>query len=415
MDRIRVALIGAGQRGKDVYGNYGLKYPQNIEFIAVAEPNDLKRKEFCEKHNILPENEFKTWEELLTKDKFCDAVIIATPDNTHFQPASQALRKGYHILLEKPMSNNPAECIELGRLAEENNKVFMICHVLRYTPFYSTLKAIIEEGEIGDMMTIQHNENIGYFHFAHSFVRGNWRNSELSSPLILQKSCHDLDILLWLVGSNCTRITSFGELNYFKSERKPKEAGSRCLSCKIENECPYSAKKLYYKNIGGWPTTVITETQTVESIDKALEEGPYGRCVFECDNNVMDHQSTILEFENGVTVNFNLSAFTNKVHRTIKIMGTKGVIRGDDSMNEIEVQLFASNEKRVINPQVVAGGHGGGDTGIMGDFLSLIKSNKGKALTSAKASVESHIMAFAAEESRLNKTVVDMKDYYNKF
>ncbi|WP_201259795.1 Gfo/Idh/MocA family protein [Tissierella sp. P1] len=273
MDRIRVALIGAGQRGKDVYGNYGLKYPQNIEFIAVAEPNDLKRKEFCEKHNILPENEFKTWEELLTKDKFCDAVIIATPDNTHFQPASQALRKGYHILLEKPMSNNPAECIELGRLAEENNKVFMICHVLRYTPFYSTLKAIIEEGEIGDMMTIQHNENIGYFHFAHSFVRGNWRNSELSSPLILQKSCHDLDILLWLVGSNCTRITSFGELSYFKSERKPKEAGSRCLSCKIENECPYSAKKLYYKNIGGWPTTVITETQTVESIDKALEEG----------------------------------------------------------------------------------------------------------------------------------------------
>lgn len=415
MKRITVALIGAGQRGKDIYGDYGLKYPQNIEFVAVAEPNSIKRREFCEKHNILPEYEFETWEELLAKDKFCDAVIIATPDNTHFGPASLALKKDYHILLEKPMSNNPAECIRLGKLAEEHNNVFMISHVLRYTPFYSTLKSLISNGEIGDIVTIQHNENIGYFHFAHSFVRGNWRNSELSSPLILQKSCHDLDILLWLVESNCTKITSFGKLSHFKSEKKPKDGGHRCNNCNVENDCPYSAKKLYYHNIGKWPTTVITEIQTVEAVNKALEEGPYGRCVYECDNNVVDHQSTILEFENGVTVNFNLSAFTNKVHRTIKIMGTKGEIRGDDSKNEIEVQIFDSNEKKIINPKIVAGGHGGGDTGIMEDFLSLIQLKEGKALTSASISVQSHIMAFAAEESRLNNTVVNIKDYFNKF
>ena len=307
------------------------------------------------------------------------------------------------------------EVMELGKLAEKNDKVFMICHVLRYTPFFSTIKAIIDSGEIGDVMSIQHNENIGYFHFGHSFVRGNWRNSDLSSPLILQKSCHDMDILLWLVGADCTKIASFGELSYFKKERKPENAGDRCVSCPIESQCPYSAVRLYYNNVGKWPTTAICEIQTLEEVKKAVAEGPYGRCVYECDNNVVDHQSTILQFANNVTATFNLSAFTNKVNRTIKVMGTKGEIRAIDSKNEIEVQLFDTDERRVINPKQVAGGHGGGDTGIMEDFISLILSQKGKALTSASVSVQSHMMAFAAEESRLNNKVIDMKEYYSKF
>lgn len=415
MSKIKVGLIGAGQRGKDVYGNYALINPENIEFVAVAEPNEIKRKEFSEKHNIKVEYQFESWEQLLEKEKFCDAVVIATPDRVHFEPAKLALKRGYHILLEKPMSSIPEEVMNLGALAKENNKVFMICHVLRYTPFFSTIKQIIDSGEIGDIMSIQHNENIGYFHFGHSFVRGNWRNSNLSSSLMLQKSCHDMDILLWLVGSPCRKIASFGELSYFKKERKPEGAGDRCTKCSIEAECPYSAIKLYYNNVGRWPTTAIVEIQTIDEVKKAVDEGPYGRCVYNCDNNVVDHQSTILEFENNVTATFNLSAFTNKVNRTIKIMGTKGEIRAIDSKNEIEVQLFDTNERKVINPKQITGGHGGGDTGIMEDFISLILSNEGKALTSASVSVQSHMMAFAAEESRLKGKVVDIKEYYSNF
>lgn len=415
MSKIRVGLIGAGQRGKDIYGNYALVNPEHIEFVAVAEPNEIKRKEFSEKHNIKSEYQFESWEQLLEKDKFCDAVVIATPDRTHFEPAKLALKKGYHILLEKPMSSIPEEVMKLGILAKENNKVFMICHVLRYTPFFNTIKKIIDSGEIGDIMSIQHNENIGYFHFGHSFVRGNWRNSNLSSSLMLQKSCHDMDILLWLVGSPCRKIASFGELSYFKKERKPEGAGDRCVECSIESKCPYSAVKLYYNNVGKWPTTAIVEIQTIGEVKKAVAKGPYGRCVYNCDNNVVDHQSTILEFENNVTATFNLSAFTNQVNRTLKIMGTKGEIRAIDSKNEIEVQLFDTNERKVVNPKQITGGHGGGDTGIMEDFISLILSNKGKALTSANVSVQSHMMAFAAEESRLTDKVVNMKDYYNNF
>lgn len=412
--KIKVALIGAGQRGKDIYGEYAMKNPENIEFVAVAEPNKIKRNMFAESHGIDEEFIFESWEELLEKDKFCDAVVIATPDDTHFEPASIALKKGYHILLEKPMSNEADECIELGKLAKENKRVFLIAHVLRYTPFFSKIKEIIDSGEIGKLMTISHNENIGYFHFAHSFVRGNWRKSDLSSPLILQKSCHDMDILLWLVGSNCTNVSSFGSLSYFKEKNHPQDAGERCVDCKVEATCPYSAKKLYYKNIGNWPSTVISEIQTEESVKEAVKSGPYGRCVYLCDNNVCDHQSTILEFDNDVTVTFNLSAFTNKVHRTIRVMGTLGEIRADDSKNEIEVQLFDSNERIIYNPQVVAGGHGGGDTGIMNDFVASILSERGKGLTSASTSVESHIMAFSAEESRVTKETIDIKEFMNK-
>lgn len=415
MSKIKVGLIGAGQRGKDVYGRYVLENPDKIQFVAVAEPNELKREEFSKMHNIEPELVFKNWEDFFEKDKLCDAVIIATPDNQHFLPTSEALKKGYHILLEKPMSNNPSESMKLGELASTNDNVFMICHVLRYTAFYSTLKSILDSGEIGEIISIQHNENIGYFHFAHSFVRGNWRNTELSSPLVLQKSCHDMDILLWLIGSDCTKIASFGKLSYFNQDNKPLNAGTRCVECMIENTCPYSSKKLYYNRIGQWPTTVISEIQTEEAVKEAVENGAYGRCVYECDNDVVDHQSTILEFENGVTVYFNLCAFTNKTYRNLKIMGTKGEIIGNDAENKIEIQLFDSNEKKVIEPKTVAGGHGGGDTGIMEDFVSLINSGKNEALTSASVSVQSHMMAFAAEKSRLQNKIVDMKDFYKEF
>jgi predicted dehydrogenase len=224
-----------------------------------------------------------------------------------------------------------------------------------------------------------------------------------------------MDLLLWFAGKRCKNITSYGDLTFFKEENAPENSAEKCMDCGVEKDCPYSAPKLYYLTMGGWPATVITHDQTREGIYRALKEGPYGRCVFRCDNNVVDHQVTSMEFEDGVTATFNLSAFTNSIHRTLKIMGTKGEIRADDGRNEIEIERFGEFKKVVISPMKLGGGHGGGDHGIMEDFISLIETGKGKALTSADVSVESHIMAFAAEESRVSNKSINLKEYYEKF
>lgn len=414
MKKVKIAVIGAGDRGKDRYGAYALQNSEHVEFVAVAEPNPLKREDFVRQHGVVESNVFTTWEDLLAVDKLADGVIIATQDDMHYEPTKLALEKGYDVLLEKPMSNDLTETVKLGELAKKYDNTFMICHVLRYTTFFSKIKSMIEEGVIGDVMSIQHNENIAFYHMAHSFVRGNWRNSDESSPIILAKSCHDMDIILYLVGDRCKSISSFGELGHFTEDNQPQGASDRCLTCPIEVSCPYSAKKLYYLCLGHWPTTVITDIQTEEAVTEALENGPYGRCVYKCDNNVCDHQVTNMVFENGVTATFNLSAFTDKQNRTLKVMGTKGEIRGVDTLNQIELRLFGDENYQIIEPEVVQGGHGGGDTGIMDDFVSLLKGQEGKALTSAEISVESHVMAFAAEESRVTGQTVNIKEFYNR-
>lgn len=411
---IKVAIIGAGQRGKDTYADYVLKGMDGIEVVGVAEPIEERRDYMKEHHHLRDEYVFESWDQLLAIDKFCDAVLICTNDDMHYEPAKLALEKGYHILLEKPMTNTLEEVDKLENLARKYpNQVFMVCHVLRYTPFFSTIKRLIDEGVIGEVASIQHNENIGYYHMAHSFVRGNWRNSMETSPIILAKSCHDFDILNFLVGAKCTKVASFGKLQHFKKECMPIEASSRCVECQIESGCPYSALKLYPQNIGQWPTSVITENQTEEGVKEALENGRYGRCVYCCDNDVMDHQVTILEFENGVSATFNLSAFTHEVTRTIKIMGSRGEIRGHMGFNQIEVYDFLTKEVQVIEPKDdISGhrGHGGGDSRLLQDFVDAVADNlKGQrheAKTSALVSLESHRMAFAADESRLTNQII---------
>lgn len=411
MSIVKLAVVGAGDRGKDRYGAYGLKFPEKVDFVAVAEPNGLRRQAFQKQHGIEDAMAFESWQGLMEAKLDLDGVIIATQDDMHYHPTKAALDLGYDVLLEKPMSNDLQETLALGALAKKYDNTFMICHVLRYTPFYSRIKSIVDSGAIGRLMSIQHNENIGYYHMAHSFVRGNWRNQLLSSPIILAKSCHDMDLLLWLAGQRCKQVSSYGHLSHFKKENQPKGGGDRCLTCGVEEGCPYSAKKLYYKHIGTWPTTVITEDQSQLGVTKALNQGPYGRCVYLCDNDVCDHQVTLLEFESGLTATFNLSAFTEKTNRTIKIMGSHGEIRGDDRQNIIEVKYFGQEKHDIIEPKIVAGGHGGGDTGIMDDFVALLQKSQGQALTSAEVSVESHIMAFAAEASRLENKSINLEDF----
>ncbi len=410
---MKLALIGAGQRGT-IYARYAFE-KAGAEIVAVADLNPEKRQAAAEEFHIPAERMFEQAEDLFKLGKIADAIILATMDRDHYAQAMKAMDLGYDILLEKPISPDVQECIAIRDKAREKGCTIVVCHVLRYTRFFSAIKEIIDSGELGKVVTIQHAENVGNFHMAHSFVRGNWRNADLSSPIIMQKSCHDMDILLWLVGSNAKKISSFGNLSYFKEENAPKGSTARCLNCPVADSCRFDGKKAYLPIRGDWPATVLTEDQSEEGILKALAEGPYGRCVYRCDNNVCDNQVTDIEFENGVTASFHLSGLTNKMHRTIKVMCENGDIYGDDSEETITVTKYSSNaryegEVRTISVNSEEGFHGGGDYRLTMDFLEALE-NKGQAAesrSSIEKSVESHLMAYAAEQSRVSGEVFYM-------
>lgn len=413
MKAITAILLGAGGRGMYTFGSHALEHPDELKFIAVAEPVGDRRRKFAELHKIDDAMCFEDWEQLLAKPRLADAAIICTQDRMHFKPAMAALEKGYHVLLEKPMSYDPVECITMGDYAREHNRVFSICHVLRYTPFFSTIKENLDKGRIGKLISIQHNENVAHWHQAHSFVRGNWRNSTESSPMILAKSCHDMDILLWLAGADCTAISSFGSLTHFKKENAPLGAPLRCQDgCPVANECPYYAPDYYLDAKVDWMATIINPDASVEARASELHESPYGRCVYHCDNDVVDHQVVNMEFSNEVTASFTMCAFTRDCTRTIKLMGTRGEIRGHMEKNEIEILDFYKGSKDSITLPESPYGHSGGDYGIIQDFRRLVLDDgAAKGLTSADKSVQSHIMAFAAEKSRLEKRVVKLDEY----
>lgn len=418
MNKVKVALIGAGLRGIN-YMEYALQHPHELEVVAVAEPNRQRREQFKARHGLEDSACFENWNDFFAGPKLADAVLICTQDKQHFEPTMRALEAGYHVLLEKPMSPDPEECIRMGEMASQAGLVFSICHVLRYTPFFTTLKELLERETIGQLMSIQHNENVGYWHQAHSFVRGNWRRKEDSSPMILAKSCHDLDILLWLADSDCLRVSSFGSLSHFTAAQAPEGAPERCLDgCPVSDQCLYSAPDLYLTEDTNWPTSAISDDMSYDARYKALLEGPYGRCVYHCDNDVVDHQVVNLEFDNTVTAAFTMSAFTRDVSRTIKLMGTRGEIRGAMEKNEIEIIHFGSGKIERISFEDRGGhvGHGGGDMGLIKDFLRLVQSGgSDQGLTSASRSVQSHLMAFAAEQSRVDGKVISIKEFEQQF
>ena len=417
MKKITAILIGAGNRGMESLASYALRNPLELEITAVAEPVDERRETFGRLHHIPDERCFASWEEVLAQPKLADAAVIATQDRLHFAPTIRALEKGYHILLEKPMAPTPEECITLSRTAAKFGRMVTVCHVLRYTSFFSKLKELLEHGVIGQLISIQHNENIGYYHFAHSFVRGNWRNEKESSPIILAKSCHDMDIMLWLAGADCIKLSSFGSLTHFKKENAPGGAPSRCLDgCPARVDCPYYAPKTYLTSYTEWPVSVISMDRSLEARTKALKEGPYGRCVYHCDNDVADHQVVNMEFANGVTAAFTMSAFTKEISRTIKLMGTQGEIRGAFEKNEIEIMNFGRGTREVIYFDKSAYGHGGGDDQLMREFVRLLQQESAQeALTSVDVSVQSHLMAFAAELSRHENRIVNPQEFEERF
>ena len=413
MKQVTAIVLGAGQRGAAAYAEFARNFPNEMKVVGVAEPREDRRASFARRYGVPQERCYASWEEALAPQKYADCVLVCTQDRMHYGPTLAALEKGYHVLCEKPMSVDRGEMIEMVEAAKRADRVLSICHVLRYSPFFMKLKAMLDAGAVGQLVAVQHIECVGYWHAAHSYVRGNWRNLAESSPMILAKYCHDLDIMNWLVGSRCASLSSFGSLMHFTPEHRPEGAPGRCLDgCPARDECPYYAPRFYLDHPEGPEyARVISLDPSRDAVLEALRTGPYGRCVYACDNDVVDHQVVNLSYENGVTASMTMCDFTERWERSINIMGSRGQILGNMEDCRIEWRDFASGNNTVINVHIPPSNHGGSDDTMMHEFVALIASG-GRSRTGADLSLESHLMALAAEESRLDGgRVIDMKRF----
>lgn len=424
---VEVVLIGAGNRGGDAYASYALRHPEEIRIAAVAEPRPERRAWFAAQHNLPPDRCFAGWQELLAAGPLGQGAIVATQDQAHVAPAVAALAAGYDVLLEKPMAHTLAGCVELVQAAERTGRILQICHVLRYAPFWRRLHEVIDSGVLGDIVTVEHRENVAFYHMAHSFVRGNWRRADLSSPMILAKCCHDLDILGWNLPAPVRRLSSAGALMHFRRDQAGPEIPGRCTDgCPIETECPFSALAIYvdYERARpglaaslaaaghdpaapyAWPFNVITSDVSYAGRRHAVETGPYGRCVYRCDNDVVDQQTVLMELENGAAVTLVMHGHSNEEHRSMRYDGTRATLRArTGAVNEIEVCVHGGPRQHIAIDDA-ASGHGGGDDGIMHDYVRVLRGEMAP-LTTARVSLESHLLAFAAEEARLTGAVID--------
>ena len=419
MKKLKVILIGAGNRG-GVYTDVMSDLPEQFQVVAVAEPRDSRRERIQQKHN-LPDNMcFTDYKPLLALGKIADIALIATMDRDHFEPAMMAIDLGYDLMLEKPITPTPEECIALTENAKKHGVRVVICTVLRYTPLFIKLKEIIDSGRIGKVMSINHEECVEFVHQSHSFVRGNWGNSERSSVMLLQKSCHDIDILQWLLGKKCKKVQSFGSLSYFTAENAPEGAPERCIEgCPVGDTCIYNSVKLYLESDSNWFRSAATKLvkSTDEDVKKSLMESNYGKCVFHCDNDVVDHQTVNMLFEDDVTVTFTMNAF-NTGGRYINIYGTKGEIRaalkGDAPIRVYDIVSKETEEIPSSGTDGVLGGHGGGDAGIVRTLYSyMVGEYNGVSVPTIEESCYNHLITFAAEHARNTGTVVDVEEYIN--
>lgn len=409
---VTAIVIGAGARGI-TYASYALQYPKSLKIVGVADIDKERKLTTAKNHDIPEENQFSDWSEVFKKKKFADAVIIATPDNLHYEPCMKALEMGYDVLLEKPIAQTAQECLNISAQAKKHDRVVGICHVLRYAPYFIALKEVLDAGTIGDVVSVQHFEAIRFHHFAHSYVRGNWHDSKSTTPIILAKSCHDLDLIRWMLNKKCEQVSAFGSLSLFKPENAPANSADRCLNCSVESKCPYSAVKIYLKERRYLYVFDMPQDKSKHEhflIDK-LKTTNYGKCVYRCKNDQCDHYAMTMKFEGGSTAGFNMEAFTSYGGRHTRIMGTKGDIVGN--MKQFTITDFLTNQKTVWNEDITDlpgyEGHAGGDWGIMKDFILAVSNHDNSFLSSTiDVSIESHVMGFRAEDSRLSGKVINV-------
>lgn len=415
----KIAILGFGGRGTG-YAYYCKKMKKDFEIVAVIDISqdklNLARKIF----KVDEKGLFTSYEEFLKQPKVADWLFICTQDKYHIQHAIPAMKLGYNLLLEKPVACTVEDCLEVERVAKEYNVKVAVCHVLRYSEYYIKIKEIIDSGVLGRIIAIDQIENVGYWHQAHSFVRGDWRNSQESNPMILAKCCHDLDIAVYLSDSKCKYVSSQGKLNFFNKENAPEGATEYCLGgCKAKAECPYDCEKLYALPLKHkpsfaikylWPQARIVKdgVVSVPKVYDAMKNTDFGKCVFMSDNDVVDYQVTTMTFENGITSNLIMTAFSERVYRETRIRGTHGDLKCDMSRGTIELRVFGKGTK-IIRLRNRKDPHAGGDNGLI---TALAKD---KLKTDISLSIESHLIGFAAEKSRLNNGIpVNLKEFRDK-
>ncbi|URN05485.1 Gfo/Idh/MocA family oxidoreductase [Actinomadura madurae] len=407
-----IAVAGAGLRGRGYAAR--IRDTGAGRIVAVAEPDPARRARFAAEHGIAPERAFAGWREMAAAGRVADGVIIATQDAEHAEPAIRFAGLGCHILLEKPMATSEADAQRIVEAVERAGVMLAVCHVLRYTAYTRALASLIEDGRIGAPISVQHLEPVGWWHHAHSYVRGNWRRADESGPMLMTKSVHDVDWLIHVMGEIPARVSSFGRLSHFRPENRPSGAAARCVDCAVEPRCPYSATRLYLSCLGdpgreAWPLGAVTDDRTEEGVLRALREGPYGRCVYACDNDVVDHQVVNMEFPSGATGVFTMTAFSPAAQRQTRVFGTSGCLEGDGV--RISVRDFVTGELETVEPGEASpdGRHDHADDALADAFAAALAGGDPAPLSSGpRESLASHRVVWAAERARLAGTVVDL-------
>lgn len=422
----KILIVGAGSRGLGVYAEYARTHPHQYQVVGCAEPCPERRQRLLELHPGAVKDCHSDWTSLLEAAPAADAVILATPDREHRQPALAFMEKGYDLLLEKPMDISLEGCQELVQASRQHRVLLVVAHVMRYTHYFTCFKELVSRGLLGQLATVRHLEPVHYWHQAHSFVRGNWRNQELSAPMILAKSCHDLDLLCYLVGEPVQALSSFGRLSHFRPDNRPPGAAARCLDCPLqENQCAYSAPRIYLGMLSrgqhGWPVDVVVPNPTPQRLLEALKSSPYGRCVYACDNDVVDHQVVALEFASGVTGTFTMTAFTEHRLRTTEMLGSEGQLLGDGL--RLIYTPFGSPPAHWLKgsrplengdylwdfSHISSAGHSGGDEGLMQFFFHCLEDRKAALqLSLPEDALRGHELCFLAEVARHQRRLIEV-------
>ncbi len=414
MGAVEAVLIGGGNRGRFTYGGYARAHPERLRIVALAEPVADRRAALAAEHGIPADRVAADWRQLLDGPALAPVAIVATGDTLHVEPALAAVARGYHLLLEKPIAPDPADCLRVVEAAEAAGRMLQIGHVLRYTRFYNRVHEIVASGRLGEIVAVDMKEHVAHWHLTHSYVRGKFRNRALAAPIVLAKTCHDLDLLAWIVNRPARRVASFGSLQHFRSASAPEGAPARCTDgCPVQERCLHDAVRFYCgpdeRLARHWPWTDLGLDPSREARRRALETGPYGVCVYRCDNDVPDHQVLAIEFEGGVTATFTLQGLATHERRTIRVSGTEGELRGvfQDGLLELTRHGALGSEHERIEASLA--GHSGGDEGLLGHFTDVVgRGAIAEVRTSGRVSLESHLIGFAAEDARLGSRVVEM-------
>ena len=409
MGKVKLAIIGTGLRGAYTYAPLVEKYKDKCEIVAFVENKKGRRDSFLEKYPVDEDMVFDNLNDFIAHEKVADAVIISHYDLLHYDTAQLALVRGYDVLVETPAANSLDGLVHLKEFSDKNSdRLFMVAYNNRYSSFYNKLQEIVDGGDLGNLVNISYNVDIGYKSFVHNYVRGNWRITSDTATIMLTNSCQDIDAMIKLSGGECEKVACFSDLRVFNWDNFNTKMSENCLRCLEEEGCPFSAKKMYL-NEDQFINKSVHINPTKENLEAILKEGPYGKCVFYCDNDVSDNLTSIFKFDNKVTANFNINAFTNESDKKIRLFFKEGEVEASYKDRQIKIKKFLNGEEQVLNIE-----EEDIDEKLFVDFINRVQDNNyDSCVASVGEVIQSHVATFTAEFANVSSTVVDVKSFFN--